>query len=173
MVRSMTWTLPRGAGPRHAVLDEKMRRLWVLTELSNEVFCLNAEDDRVISRQTTLTLDSERFNEAAEIEWRAIDRTLWVSNRGANELVKFDVGPSGELAVSTRIPVPAYPRHFCWSDHDLWVACRDPGKVLCFRQGRFQNEFEQVFTVDVPSAVCVVPLANTPLDEQDQRHSDL
>ena len=34
------------------------------------------------------------------------DRTLWVSNRGADELVKFDVGPSGELAVNTRVRYP-------------------------------------------------------------------
>lgn len=164
----MTWTLPRGAGPRHAVLDETTRRLWVLAELSNEVFCLSAEDDRVISRQTTLAADDKRFNEAAEIEWRAIDRTLWVSNRGADELVKFDVGPSGELAVSTRVPVPAYPRHFSWSDDNLWVACRDPGQVLCFRQATNKNEFEPVFAVNVPSAVCVLPLASTPLGEQAQ-----
>ena len=165
-IRSMTWTLPRGAGPRHAVLDETTRRLWVLAELSNEVFCLSAEDDRVISRQTTLASDDKRFNEAAEIEWRARDRTLWVSNRGADELVKFDVGPSGEIAVNSRVPVPAYPRHFSWSDDDLWVACRDPGQVLCFRQTTNQNAFEQVFAVNVPSAVCVLPLANTPLGEQ-------
>ena len=167
-IRSMTWTLPRGAGPRHAVLDETTRRLWVLAELSNEVFCLSAEDDRVISRQTTLAADDKRFNEAAEIEWRAIDRTLWVSNRGADELVKFDVGPSGELAVSTRVTVPAYPRHFSWSDDNLWVACRDPGQVLCFRQATNKNEFEPVFAVNVPSAVCVLPLASTPLGKQAQ-----
>ena len=165
-IRSMTWTLPRGAGPRHAVLDETTRRLWVLAELSNEVFCLSAEDDRVISRQTTLAADNKCFNEAAEIEWRASDRTLWVSNRGADELVKFDVGPSSELAVSTRVPVPAYPRHFCWSDDDLWVACRDPGQVFCFRQTTNKNEFEQVFGVNVPSAVCVLPLASTPLGKK-------
>ena len=168
----MTWTLPRGVGPRHAVLDEKMKRLWVLTELSNEVFCFSTDDDRVISRQTTLAADNKCFNEAAEIEWRASDRTLWVSNRGADELVKFDVGPSSELAVSTRVAVPAYPRHFCWSDDDLWVACRDPGQVFCFRQTTNKNEFEQVFGVNVPSAVCVLPLANTPLGKKAERYSD-
>ena len=162
----MTWTLPRGVGPRHAVLDEKVRRLWVLAELSNEVFCFSTDEDRVISRQTTLAADNKRFNEAAEIEWRARDRTLWVSNRGADELVKFDVDLSSEIAVNTRVAVPAYPRHFCWSDDDLWVACRDPGQVLCFRQTTNQNKFEQVFAVNVPSAVCVLPLANTPLGEQ-------
>ena len=166
LVRSMTWTLPRGVGPRHAVLDEKVRRLWVLAELSNEVFCFSTDEDRVISRQTTLAADNKRFNEAAEIEWRARDRTLWVSNRGADELVKFDVDLSSEIAVNTRVAVPAYPRHFCWSDDDLWVACRDPGQVLCFRQTTNQNKFEQVFAVNVPSAVCVLPLANTPLGEQ-------
>ena len=173
LVRSMTWTLPRGAGPRHAVLDEEMRRLWVLAELSNEVFCLSAEGDRVISRQTTIAADDKRFNEAAEIEWRSIDRTLWVSNRGADELVKYDVGPNSELTLSTRVAVPAYPRHFSWSDDDLWVACRDPGQVLCFRQARFQNEFERVFAMDVPSAVCVLPLASTPLGEQLLANRDL
>ena len=172
LIRSMTWTLPRGVGPRHAVLDEKMKRLWVLTELSNEVFCFSTDDDRVISRQTTLAADNKCFNEAAEIEWRASDRTLWVSNRGADELVKFDVGPSSELAVSTRVAVPAYPRHFCWSDDDLWVACRDPGQVFCFRQTTNKNEFEQVFGVNVPSAVCVLPLANTPLGKKAESYSD-
>ena len=165
-IRSMTWTLPRGAGPRHAVLDETTRQLWVLAELSNEVFCFSTDEDRVISRQTTLAADNKRFNEAAEIEWRAKDRTLWVSHRGVDELVKFDVGPSGEIAVNTRVAVPAYPRHFCWSVDDLWVACRDPGQVLCIRQTTDQNKFEQVVAVNVPSAVCVLPLANTPLGEQ-------
>ena len=32
----------------------------MLAELSNEVFCLSAEDDRVISRQTTLAADDKR-----------------------------------------------------------------------------------------------------------------
>ena len=172
LVKTMTWTLPRGAGPRHAVLDEKARRLWVLAELSNEVFCLSTDNDHVISCKTTLAADNERFNEAAEINWRAIDRTLWVSNRGADELVKFDVGPSGELAVSTRLPVSPYPRHFCFSHDDLWVACRDPGQVLCFRQGTSEHEFASVCTVDVPSAVCVLPLANTPLARQVLGQSD-
>jgi len=96
-----------------------------------------------------------------------------VSNRGADELVKFDVGPNSELTLSTRVAVPAYPRHFSWSDDDLWVACRDPGQVLCFRQARFQNEFERVFAMDVPSAVCVLPLASTPLGEQLLANRDL
>ena len=39
---------------------------------------------------------------AAEIEWEPAIEHSGVSNRGADELVKFDVGPSSELAVSTR-----------------------------------------------------------------------
>ena len=76
--------------------------------------------------------------------------------------------PQWRISVSTRVPVSGYPRHFSWSDDDLWVACRDPGQVLCFRQATNQNEFEPIFAVNVPSAVCVLPLASTPLGKQAQ-----
>ena len=46
LVRSMTWTLPRGVGPRHAVLDEKVRRLWVLAELSNDCLLYTSPSPR-------------------------------------------------------------------------------------------------------------------------------
>src|SRR3954451_17923828 len=122
-----------GAAPRHATFHPSLPVLYVNNELDSTVtvFDWNGESGTIIERQVISTLPAGHSgrNTTAEIAALACGRYLYVSNRGQDSIVQFQVSPgSGLLRYAAQIPTGgAKPRFFCISpdSRHLYAANQD------------------------------------------------
>lgn len=155
------WQLPAETGPRHAVIDFNNAQLFVVAELSNEVFQLdlNRPDPGGVMRiGSCLPPDTEGFSEAAEIYLDSTHSALWVSNRGVDSIVR--IGLLGqERGRRQGFRVGPHPRHFWMDEGALMVASRDDNQVVfTTRDSRGMPEWERATSVEIPAPVCVLPI---------------
>jgi 6-phosphogluconolactonase len=99
--------LPAGSGPRHLAFSPDGRRLYMVTELSGEIFVFDAEEFGAGCLQK-ISLLKDGYSgkmEGADIQVHSNGRFLYATNRGdANEIVVFAIDPlSGHLSFQQRI----------------------------------------------------------------------
>ncbi|HEX8608968.1 MAG TPA: lactonase family protein [Pedobacter sp.] len=99
--------LPPGSGPRHFAFSPDGRWLYLITELSGEVFVFDADGFAAGWQQRVSLVQDGYFGkiEAADIQVHPNGRYLYASNRGdANEIVVFSIEPeNGRLTFLQRI----------------------------------------------------------------------
>ncbi|SKB63785.1 lactonase family protein [Daejeonella lutea] len=99
--------LPPGSGPRHLVFAQDAMHIYLLTELSGEIFTISAPGSglEVISKQSLVPNDYSSVVEAADLKIHPHADILYASVRGEiNELVVFKMDPiSGNLSFLQRI----------------------------------------------------------------------
>jgi 6-phosphogluconolactonase len=85
--------LPPGSGPRHLSFLPKAKFLYILSELSAEVFVYDFRDGEYTLKQVQKTLpeDFHGENTGAAIRITPDNRFLYVSNRGHNSLTSFRI----------------------------------------------------------------------------------
>jgi 6-phosphogluconolactonase len=83
--------LPAGSGPRHLTFDKRGRWLYLLTELSGEIFMFPTKDpSRWLEKQSIIAEGYSGKIEAADIQIHPTRNYLYASNRAeANEIVIF------------------------------------------------------------------------------------
>lgn len=79
-----------GTGPRHGVLTKDGGRLYLVAELSNELFVLAMPEGRILARASVLPEDEKHQRGTAEIRLSADEKTIYVSTRGRNLLSVLD-----------------------------------------------------------------------------------
>jgi 6-phosphogluconolactonase len=99
--------LPAGSGPRHLAVSPDGRRVYLVTELSGDIFVFDTEEfDKGWLQQVSLLQDGYTGKiEAADIQIHPNGGYLYASNRGdANEIIVFYIHPiSGKLEFLQRI----------------------------------------------------------------------
>ena len=153
-----------GAGPRHMVFRPDGRFAYVVNELSSTVTVFQYDADAGVLRevQTVSTLP-EHFdgaNTAAEVDVHPSAKWLYVSNRGHNSVVLFDIdSDNGTLVYVEEQGTGGFkPRHFGIdaSAAYLGVGNQDSDRVLVARidAGNGRLKPSGVFA-NAPSPVCV------------------
>lgn len=99
--------LPPGSGPRHLVSSLDGKRMYVITELSGEIFVFDMQDlNKGWLQQISLVQAGYSGKvEAADVQLHPDGTVLYASNRGqANEIVIFSIDPlNGQLEFMQRI----------------------------------------------------------------------
>jgi 6-phosphogluconolactonase len=99
--------LPPGSGPRHFTFSRDGRWLYLITELSGEIFVINANNFTAGWQQKVSLLQDGYCGkiEAADIQVHPNGNYLYASNRGdANEIIVFSIQPeNGQLTFLQRI----------------------------------------------------------------------
>jgi 6-phosphogluconolactonase len=153
-----------GAGPRHMVFRPDGRFAYVVNELSSTItgFAYDAAAGTLKTVQTVSTLP-EYFDGAstgAEIDVHPSGKYLYVSNRGHNSVVLFNIDPgNGTLAyVEEQGTGGLTPRHFGIepSGRHMAIANQNSDTVLAARidAGNGRLKPSGVFA-QAPSPVCV------------------
>jgi 6-phosphogluconolactonase len=125
-----------GAGPRHAVAHPN-GRWYVANELDSTIAVFHPDPSTAVLRQiaavpaTPSTVDGA--NHPAGIVLSADATRLYVSNRGRDSIVTFDVNEHGDLAAIDEVPCGgSWPRDFAIVDDVLLVANERSGSVVSF-----------------------------------------
>lgn len=133
--------LPAGSGPRHIALSQDGRRLYVITELSGEIFVFDTNKFNIGWLQK-VSLHKAGFRgkiEAADIQINHIGSHLYACTRGdMNEIIVFSVEvTSGRISILQRISA------FGVSPRSL-LLCEQEGLLLAANE---QSDNVSIFTV--------------------------
>ena len=117
-------SFPGGSGPRHVVFTEDGRFGWVVTELSNEIFCIGYESEwSITGSYSTLPSGYTGRSACAAIRLSYDGKLIAASNRFHDSVACFDVnGATGLLSLKGIYPVGgATPRDINFSPDDKWL----------------------------------------------------
>jgi 6-phosphogluconolactonase len=160
-----------GAGPRHFTFHPGSRFAYVINELNSTVTAFRFDADRgtleAIQEISTLPDNFHGENTTAEVAVSPDGRFLYGSNRGHDSLVVYAIDtPSGRLShVSHHASGGEIPRNFAIDPTGtfLLAANQRTGNVVVFRIDPATGQLiDTGFSVDVPQAVCVTFVNDTP-----------
>ena len=158
-------SLDPGAGPRHVAFGASGKDVYVVNELNSTVthFAYDARRGNLEKRETVSTLATNMLgtNSTAENIIDREGRWLYVSNRGDDSIVQFDIDPeSGNLKLVDRVPCGGQsPRHITFDPSGRWLISSNQksNTITMFqvnaRDGRL-TEFSK--HLELFSPVCVV-----------------
>lgn len=119
--------LPAGCGPRHCAFHPDGRKLYVVTELSDELLVYDYPSMELLQR---LTVNDSRPGGGGHILFSK--GKLYISSRGGNDgIAIFRTDGKGLATAETYLHCGSHPRHFCINPAGdrLAVACRDDDKI--------------------------------------------
>ncbi|MDQ0639955.1 6-phosphogluconolactonase [Pedobacter sp. W3I1] len=160
--QSIYQQLPAGSGPRHLALSPNGDRLYLITELTGEIYMFNTGDFGTgwLQRVSLLQEGYSGKTEGADIKVHPNGAYLYASNRGnANEIVVFSIERiSGQLFFLQRIGAAGLsPRglHICEQEGLLLVANEQSDNISIFG---LQSDGTLKFTKEelrVPCPTCI------------------
>jgi 6-phosphogluconolactonase len=156
--------MPAGSGPRHVVFHPNGKLVFVVSEMGSTISTLQYSPKTGSLRLTqTVSTLPENFvgtNYAAEVAVTADGKFLYVSNRGDDSIVSFEIGRrEGKLRRRRFTPAGAIsPRHMSMDPRGdyLVVANEKSNNLVTFRIDRMDGRIVPVGkAVDVPSPRCI------------------
>lgn len=135
----VAWRAPAGAGPRHMARHPRQALAYVVCELSNALYTLDARTDgRFVTRHSISTLPKNHAgaSQAAHIAIDRAGRRIYVSNRGHDSIAVFALDAAGTPALLQHIPSGGqWPRVFALLDDErrLVVGNERSGTMAVFR----------------------------------------
>ena len=147
---------PEGSGPRHGVFDKEGKNLYLVSELSNELFVIDMKTCQIIDQITVLPDGKRDLKGSAAIRMSKDERHLYVSTRGIDLLSVIEIK---ERSVSLKQCVSCegkHPRDFIISDGYLLCANRFTDEVISFRIKEDGTIGEKTDTIKIPDAVSLI-----------------
>ena len=154
-----------GEGPRHLCFHPTLNKLYVVTELLNNVisFDYNPITGELIKKDSYPVNPSSFSGEStsAHICLSRDNRFLYASNRGWNGLAAFNVDESGDIS-----PMGFFegfgkvPRSFAISKDNEYIiiAYQDSDLVVIAKRDIKTGEVKDVVSsINIPSPVCIIP----------------
>ena len=157
-----------GAAPRHTVFHQTLPILYVNNELDStvSVFHWNSDIGHATEVQVTTTIPDGHAgrNTTAEIAISHCGRFLYVSNRGQDSIVLYDIDQrTGQLTYVDNTPTGGIrPRFFTLdiAGEQIFVANQDSDDITVFRidpkNGRLTQTAARI-EVGSPSAISLIP----------------
>ena len=140
----------KGTGPRHGIYSHDHRHLYVVSELSNELYRIRVRDWKILD---TLRLSSRKEASSAAIRIHPVRDLLYVSVRGINRILVIG---STEMKILQDMD--------CGGDHPRDILVNEN---YCLTANRFSNQVrinrlepdgkigETLDQIDIPEPVCL------------------
>ena len=154
-----------GTGPRHMAFHPNGKWVYVASELGSLVtaFKYKKSSGRFlkINEWSTLPIDYTENNSVADIHIHPNGRYLYVSNRGHNSIVTFQIDPkTGTLRqVGHQSTLGDWPRNFNLTPDGKWmlVANRRTDHISFFRINSADGGLEETgMSLKIPAPVCIL-----------------
>lgn len=127
-------SFPKGSGPRHGVFDSQ-NRLYLVSELSNQLFIFQVDEEANAHVQTVIDLvPEEEKAAAAAIRMSKDERFLYISIREINQVLVYDIK---QKAIIQRIAARGdHPRDIALSPDDayLFIANRLTNTIVVWKR---------------------------------------
>ena len=155
-----------GEGPRHLCFHPTQDRLYVVTELLNNVisFSYNRDTGKIEKEDVFPILPKGYTGDSlsAEIYLSNDSKFLYASNRGWDGIVSFRVDEKGKLSQNgLHEGYGKSPRSFLVSDDDEYfvIAYQQSDRIVVVkRDSKTGGMGEIISEIDIPSPICVIPI---------------
>lgn len=155
--------LPKQSGPRHMIADVNHQFLYVLTELSNEIYVYEMsahERYRCIQICSLLPEGCEKPCASAALRISSNGMYLYASTRGANTITCFEI-MQGMLKQKEIFGCGGdHPRDFILEESGRWLLCclKDSNSIVVFHLDPETGEAMEITDEkQIPSPVAIVP----------------
>ncbi len=146
---------PAGTGPRHGVFSKDGRRLYLVSELSNELFVISTGDWTIQSHISILPGGETHKKDTAAVRLSADESMLYVSTRTMDLLSVVDLrGDTPRLAQNVSCG-GQHPRDFIRVENWLLAANRFSGTVDSFALRGDGTIAEKTGETEIPGVVCL------------------
>lgn len=150
---------PEGSGPRHGVFDRAHKRLYVVSEWSNELFIFAADKKEFRLIRSLVLLPGEGNAAAAAIRLSPGEESLYISVRGPDILLRVDIRGDKPVLKDYAASQGVHPRDFILSEDGRFVlvANRQAGGIVSLERNRQSGKIEGIRSrILLPEAVSVV-----------------
>lgn len=159
-----TLSFPKGTGPRHGIFDRTHTRLYLVTELSNQLFIFDTDGEAGFRQRAVYDLLPQgavwrRPPASAAIRLSPDERFVYVSTRFADVLTVFRVTPEGAQRVQQVDSGGQHPRDFVLTRDGRFVlvAHRESGGLVVLPRDAESGRLGAVCArVPAPEAVSIV-----------------
>lgn len=153
--------LPPGSGPRLFVFHPGGKFLYVVNELQSTLttFAYSSGSLKVLQTVSTLPPEFKGTNSASTLQVHPNGKYLYASNRGADSIVVYSIGPDGTLTFVKSIPSNGKtPGNFVIDPSGNWLLVANQGSdaLVIFRIDTKSGLLEatgQSYEVGTPSCV--------------------
>ncbi|CDH60176.1 6-phosphogluconolactonase [Lichtheimia corymbifera JMRC:FSU:9682] len=152
---------PKGAGPRHVAITKDQQRVYVLTELSVEVYALEFKDGVLskIDHQSARPEGNTNFATGAEIALTPDNRFLYASLREIDQVAMYKVdSTSGKLTLIGYVSCGGiHPRQFVIdpSGQYLLLGNMNSNTIVVFSIDQTTGHLSALHTIDHPQPTCI------------------
>jgi len=149
-------SFPAGTGPRHGVFSEDKSVLYLISELSNELFVMDTEDWSVRSVMPVLMDGRMNIRGGAAVRLCEAKKKLYVSTRRADVISVIDLEKM--KTVQEVYSGGKGPRDFILCDHSLIAANRYSDSIVCFELKEDGTIGAETSRISVPQPVSLAVL---------------
>ncbi len=148
-------SFPKGSGPRNGVYAKENKMMFLLCELSNEIFSFEYHDGKfLVGKKATILEENEtHFEQSAALRMTMDETRLIGSTRGKNIMSVLDFDLELMQILSTQ---GDHPRDFVLSidNRYLVVANRDSNQLVSFQfsDGKIHKKISEI---NVPEGVSI------------------
>lgn len=149
-------SMPSGCGCRHGVISKDGDYLYVIGELSNEIYLVNLQSNKVEGSISILPEGVCQDHGGAALRISEDGKTLYASTREPeNRITVLDVAPSTLSIKSTFVVDGKHPRDILNVEQDryLLVATRGTDELHSYD---INKEFCEINRVEIPAGISIV-----------------
>ena len=147
--------MPEGSGPRHGIFNKDHSKLYLVSELSNELFIIDTKDWKITHQIGLLENGEKNTTGTAAVRLSEDENYLYVSTRGKNVISVISLKDEPKLIQNIGCGGD-HPRDFMLAQGFLLCANRFTDEVVCFKideNGLLKEESDRI---RVPEAVCLI-----------------
>ncbi len=147
---------PQGTGPRHGILSADGKTLYLVSELSNELFAFDTDDFSLQFSMSVLPEGETHVRDTAAVRLGEDGKLLYVSTRTKDILSVID--PEKKELVQAHYCGGRHPRDFIIVQNHVVAANRFSDNVVSFELNEDGTLGKQTGTITVPQAVSLAVL---------------
>ena len=145
-----------GTGPRHGVFSKDGKTLYLVSELSNELFVIESGTWKILSSISVLENNEKNQRDTAAVRLSEDERFLYVSTRTKDIISVIDLTGETPRLIQTVSCGGRHPRDFILLDGYLLSANRFSNTVVSFEINEDGTVGKQVSSIHVPEAVSLI-----------------
>ena len=142
-----------GTGPRHGVFTKDGKYLYLISELSNELFVISTDTWEILSSLSVLPNGEKNRRDSAAIRLSDDEKHVYVSTRTMDIISVVEMNDHRPVLKQTVSCGGRHPRDFIISDGYLLSANRFTNNVVSFRLNEDGTVGEKISETKVPEAV--------------------
>ncbi len=146
---------PINSGPRHCVFSEEDMMLYVVTELSDELFCFSYDGKKfnLVNRLCLFPNSTKIIGASAAIRLSEDGKKLYISTRDVNIISVVKVSKENASVISQFSSFGDHPRDILnvFNDKFLIIANKESNQIVSVDT----DNFKKISCVNMPQPVCI------------------